>query len=86
MALSTSSFLVRSAVTGNMSVAVPVEALISAAVLDRSAERRPMIAKWEAPASATDLAIAAPMPSPPSVVMTVFPVRESSGLVGEMLG
>ena len=85
-ALLTSSFLVKSAVTGKMWVLDPVEALMLSAVLASTAERRPMIARWEAPACATECAIAAPIPVPPPVTMTDLPARESSGRVGEMLG
>ena len=38
----------------------------------------------DAPAAAKDRAVSAPMPLPPPVMITVLPLAESSGRLGEM--
>src|ERR1700760_3643962 len=52
----------------------------------RGCSRRPKRAMRDAPASAKERAVSAPMPVPPPVTATVLPLAESSGRVGDMDG
>ena len=60
--------------------------VIECAVEVRVENVRPRRAMCEAPASANECAVAAPMPVPPPVIRTFLLLRESEGCVGLMEG
>ncbi len=47
---------------------------------------RPVMMMARAPDLAKESAVAAPMPLPPSVIITILPLLERAGLVGETAG
>lgn len=75
----TSVEAMKTSIPGNLS---SIEALVSR----RGCSRRPRRAIRDAPATAKDLAVSAPIPVPPPVIRMALPFAESSGRLGEMDG